>query len=173
MIRFVRVSLVLGVLVGAVLLAGCSKESETKAPALHASNLPDSYWLKAAPAGAKPVAEVREKAKTGESVVVTGRVGGAKEPFTSGAAAFTLVDAALPPCKDDCESPWDYCCEPQDKLTKHTITVEFREKDSVLKMPARGFHGLDHLKTVVVSGDVKKDDAGNVIVVAKGIHVAD
>src|SRR5262245_25996234 len=131
MIRSIRIpvaSCLPFLLVAGLFLAGCGKDEKggaSETAKLPASGLPESYWLAAAPAVSQPVAEVREKAKTGDSVVVTGRVGGAKEPFTSGVAAFTIVDAVLPPCKDECETPWDYCCEPVDKLTKHTVTIEF------------------------------------------------
>jgi hypothetical protein len=164
-------NLVLALILAAALVAGCKKSSDSKSAPLPASGLPETYWLATAPAGAKPVAEVREKVKTGEQVVVAGRVGGAKEPFTNGVAAFTLVDASLPPCTDECSAPWDYCCEPPEKLTKHTITVEFRDGAATIRTNARGFHGLDHLKNVVVTGEARKDDAGNVVIVAKGIHV--
>ena len=36
---------------------------------------------------------------------------------------------------------------------------------------ARGFHGLDHLKKVVVRGTAEKDPQGNLTVVAKGVFV--
>lgn len=147
---------------------GCRKG---KGEALPTSDLPDSFWLKSEPANAKPVAEVREKAKSGEQVVVAGRVGGAKEPFAKDAAAFTVVDASLKPCTDECSAPWDYCCEPPDRLTKNTITIEFLDGASRIKTGARGFHGLDHLKNVVVTGEARRDEAGNMVVVAKGIYV--
>jgi hypothetical protein len=51
------------------------------------------------------------------------------------------------------------------------VTVEFRGANGVLAAAVRGFHGLDHLKTVVVSGRAEKDDAGNVVVVADSVHV--
>lgn len=154
-------------------VAGCSKEAKPAGGGqLPASNLPDSYWLKAEPAGAKPAAEVREHAKTGDQVVVTGIVGGVATPFTEGVAAFTIVDKSAKPCTpDECPTPWDFCCEDKTKLTKAMVTIEFREKGAAIKTSARGFHGLDHMKHVVVAGEAKRDEAGNVVVVATGIFV--
>jgi hypothetical protein len=163
-----------GTLVVAFAASGCSKKDASKNTTadLPASNLPDSYWLKTAPTGAKPVVEVREKAKTGDQVVVTGIVGGRKQPFTDGAAAFTIVDDSVKKCTmDECETPWDFCCEPPENLKRSMVIVEFRDGASPLKTSARGFHGLDNMKNVVVTGEAKRDDAGNVIVVAKGVFI--
>src|SRR5436190_9220969 len=134
MMRFLPVVSCLAIFLVAA-LAGCTKDAKKKSTSepMPASSLPDAFWLKSEPANAKPVAEVRDKAKTGDAVVVAGRVGGVKEPFMKGAAVFTLVDAALKPCTDECESPWDYCCEPPDRITKNTITVEFRDGASPIK----------------------------------------
>jgi hypothetical protein len=151
----------------------CSKSDDAKKSAPPAaSNLPDSFWLKTAPADAKPVAEVRANAKTGDKVVVTGFVGGSTEPFTGGAAALTLVDASVKACTEDhCPTPWDYCCEPVENLRKNMVTIEFREKGTLLKTSARGFHGLDHSKKAVVAGEAKRDEAGNVVVIANGVYI--
>lgn len=154
-------------------VSSCSKSDDARksAPAV-ASAIPDSFWLKTAPADAKPVSEVRANAKTGDHVVVTGLVGGSTEPFTSGAAAVTLVDAGVKACTEDhCPTPWDYCCEPVENLRNNMVTVEFRDKGTLLKTTARGFHGLDHSKTVVIAGEAKRDEAGNVIVHASGVFV--
>ena len=72
---------------------------------------------------------------------------------------------------DVCPTPWDYCCEDSTKLRAATATVEFREGADVRKTTARGFHGVDHLKTVVVRGAAEKDAAGNLTIVATGVFV--
>lgn len=156
-------------------LASCDKGSTSKTPAgaLPASSVPESFWLTTAPPGAKNVGVVRKDAKTGDTVVVNGIVGGTKRPFTDGAAAFTLVDDGVKKCTEgECESPWDFCCEPPDSLSRNMVIVEFRDGAKPLKTSARGFHGLDHMKNVTVTGEAQRDEAGNVIVVAKGIYVA-
>jgi hypothetical protein len=159
----------------ALALAGCGKGEKTKggsAP-LPKSDLPDSYLLAAKPSGAKGAAEVRKTAKTGDQVVVTGVVGGRKTPFVSGVAAFTIVDESAKKCTaDECDTPWDFCCETPENLAAGSVTIEFRDKSGApLKTPAQGFHGLDHMKTVVVTGEAKRDEANNVVVVAHGVFI--
>jgi hypothetical protein len=168
-----RYALFLGLIGGVMVALGCdAKKATGEGTKLPTSQLPDAYWLKTAPAGAKPAAEVREKAKTGDPVVVAGIVGGRKAPFSEGMAVFTIVDKSAKHCTpEECETPWDFCCEPPEALTKGTVTVEFREGGRPLRYNARGFHGLDHMKNVVVTGDAIRDEAGTVLVVAKGIYI--
>jgi hypothetical protein len=172
MLRIVSVVVAAGAL-AALVLVSCSRDADQKktGPA-PASNLPAKFLLATPPPGAKPVAEVRGSAKTGDQVVVSGIVGGAKEPFASAAAVFTIVDASEKACTpDECEVPWDFCCVPPDRLAKSMVTVEFHEGGGAMKTSARGFHGLDHMKNVVVTGKARRDDAGNVVVVADGIYI--
>lgn len=153
------------------LLSACGGEA---APARPASDVPERFYLASAPP-AQAVAAVVATAKDGDEVVVTGRVGGAKKVFVDGFAAFTLVDAAVPPCgaakMDDCETPWDYCCDAPEVLAKNGLSVELVADGQPLRANARGFHGLDHLSTVVVAGKVARDSAGNVRVLASGLFV--
>jgi hypothetical protein len=144
------------------------------APAAPSSDLPERYLLVAEPASAQPVGAAHESAEDGEHVVVVGRVGGSADAFVSGVAAFTIVDPALDTCEGDgsgCPTPWDYCCEEPSSLAAHTATVEFRDGETLLTSSPRGFHGLDHLATVVVEGTAKRDAQGNLTVVADGVHV--
>lgn len=153
--------------------AACAKNESTAA--LPASNLPESFFVAVAPPLPKAVSEVVATAKDGDPVVVTGRVGGAKKVFVDGFAAFTIVDAKLPPCgegkMDDCKTPWDYCCDSPDTIAANALSVELVTDGKLLKANPRGFHGLDVLKTVTVQGKVAKDSAGNVRVLATGLHV--
>src|SRR4051794_38891909 len=82
------------------------------------------YLLVAEPASPQGVMAVKEQAQDGDAVVVVGRIGGSEKPFT-GRAAFTIVDSQCRPCNeipdDPCETPWDYCCEPD--LFKKKVLV--------------------------------------------------
>ena len=168
-----RLLLIALVLAPACGLASCGAE-ESRA-ALPDSDVPESFFLASAPSGAKSVGEVVASSQDGDSVVVTGRVGGAHKVFVDGYAAFSIVDASVQPCgadnMDDCPTPWDYCCETPEELAAKSLSVELAAEGKVLAARPRGFHGLDHLKTVVVAGRVDKDDAGNVRVLATGLHV--
>lgn len=154
--------------------AACSKQA-SKTPAREAlpkSDLAESLWLAAAPADAEPVLEVREKKKDGDAVTIKGRA----KDFVDGIAAFTLTDPSLPPCSEggdmkECDTPWDYCCTDPAIVARATATVEFHDANGVINTSARGFHGLDHLAHVTVVGTLKRDDAGNLTVLASRVHI--
>lgn len=151
----------------------CAK-SESSA-ALPASNVPETFFVAVAPPSPKSVSEVVASAKEGDQVVVTGRVGGAHKVFVDDYAAFSIVDAKLRACSDNegdkCKTPWDYCCESPETMAANALSVELVADGKLLKANPRGFHGLDLLKTIVVQGKVAKDSAGNVRVLATGVHV--
>jgi hypothetical protein len=155
-----------------LLLAACGGGEPAGQPAT--SKLPETFFLAAEPPAAESVVAVRERAKTGEDVVLVGKV----KDFTDGLAAITVADLALKSCEDmkeqkgedHCETPWDYCCEDPAALKRGLATVEFRDGDRPLPTSVRGFHGVDHLTTVVIRGRAVRDDAGNLLVVATGIH---
>jgi len=155
-------------------LCACGVSSSTTivtAPARTAS-LPAAMALAAEPAGARPVKDVVLAAKTGDEVVVAGRVG----VEGSDRAYFTLVDPSLKACsetplEDPCETPWDFCCSPPEELAKVSALVQFRDGTELFPGSVLGFDGLDHLKSVVVKGKAEKDSSGNLTVVAGGIFV--
>lgn len=151
----------------------CAKSESTAA--LQTSNVPETFFVAVAPPSPKSVGEVVASAKDGDQVVVTGRVGGAHKVFVDDYAAFTIVDAKLAACNanetDECKTPWDYCCESPDTMAANALSVELVTDGKLLKANPRGFHGLDLLKTVVVQGKVAKDEAGNVRVLASGLHL--
>jgi len=135
-----------------------------------------AYLLAEEPAGAKGVREVKETATDGEEIVVEGRVGGGNKPFLDGLAGFTIVDPALKSCSDipgdNCETPWDYCCEDQTEVNKGMAFVKIvDEGGETLKKDARSLLGLDLLQTVVVRGKAKRDANGNLTVLASALYV--
>jgi hypothetical protein len=149
--------------------------SDTATEPVRPSDVPESFFLATRPEAARPVGEVVASASEGDDVVVVGRVGGAKKVFVDGYAAFTIIDPKIEPCgadkMDTCPTPWDYCCDSPEVLAANGLSVELAEDGKTLKASPRGFHGLDHLKTVVVAGKIAKDAAGNVRVLASGLHV--
>lgn len=155
------------------LATACAKSESTAE--LPASNVPETFFVATPPPSPKSVSEVVASAKDGDQVVVTGRVGGARKVFVDDYAAFSIVDAKIPACSDneadECKTPWDYCCETPDTMAANALSVELVTDGKLLKANPRGFHGLDLLKTVVVQGKVAKDSAGNVRVLATGVHV--
>jgi len=162
-------------------LAGCFRAMPvpTTAPAVAkaAAPLPDAkpYQLAEEPVQAQGVLAVRKDAKDGDEVVVVGRIGGSRKPFT-GRASFTIVDPSLKPCneKDDdaCATPWDYCCDTPEDLKRATVLVKFvDEGGQTLAADAKVWLGIKELQTVVVRGKVKRDDQSNLFIVASGLFV--
>jgi hypothetical protein len=132
-----------------------------------------SFLLASEPAGAKSVKDVVASAKSGDEVVVVGRVG--EEGHDT--AYFALVDSSLHACTempmpDPCPTPWDFCCTDAKERAKLSTTVEFRRGPAgVAHGSILGVAGLDHLKTVVVTGKAEKDAHGNLTVAASGVFV--
>jgi hypothetical protein len=163
-----RVALGIVIATAAVWQAGCSSNTDAGAS-------PNSeFVLREEPQDAVDVLDVRKDATNDEDVVVVGRIGGSTDPWTTGLAAFSIVDRSLTPCNeiegDKCTTPWDYCCESE--LPKATVLVKFvDESGKVLKQDAREMLKLEELQTVVVRGKALRDDSGNVTIAATGVHV--
>ena len=134
----------------------------------------DAYKLEEQPTDASDVIALRKEAKNEQDVVVVGRVGGRPNPWIKGTAAFSIVDRSLKPCNeiegDTCKTPWDYCCESD--LPKATVLVMFvDEGGKIVKQDARELLGVKELDTLTIVGKAKRDDAGNVTVMASKVFV--
>jgi hypothetical protein len=127
--------------------------------------------LAAEPEGVKGVIEVRKDAKDGDEVVMAGTVGGSEKPFTVGRASFLVVDPSLK-ATDECDCPWDFCEYDKKELDAAKLLVKFVDgRGDTLKAGAKKMFGIKELSRVVVKGKVKRDDKGNVAVLATGIFV--
>lgn len=165
------------VLLLSVVLPGCvNSNPPTADPAMAPGPSPEgkAYLATEPAAGAVGVIEARKKAIDGQSIVVTGRIGGGKDPWVEGLAAFTLVDLSLPACNDTmngrCPTPWDYCCQadlPQARLLVKVVDAAGK----IVPSDARPLLGLQELQTLVVEGLAQVDQAGNVTVLARQLHV--
>lgn len=133
----------------------------------------ERYLLKEEPKGAADVIDVRNKAKNQQEVLIVGRIGGKKNPWIRGVAAFPIVDRSLKSCDEkghNCPYPWDFCCSAN--LSKAMVLVMFvDDKGAVLKKDARELLGVRELDTVVVQGKARCDKAGNVVILASKLHV--
>lgn len=167
-LRFARFA---ALAIAAAAVAACSDDAAKDGAHAHAPGaLPAPFALASAPAGAKSVKDVVASAKSGDEVVVSGRVG----MEGSDSAFFTLVDGSLKSCVetgDECKTPWDFCCTPPDEMAKVSATIVFQAGAKPIAGSVIGFQGLDHLSNVVVKGKAEKDSAGNLTVVADGIFV--
>jgi hypothetical protein len=115
----------------------------------------------------------RKDAKDADEVTLVGRIGGDANPWVEGQAAFLIVDSALQPCKDEegCPTPWDYCCS-MDLLPENKAMVKVVDSSGkTVATDARQLLGIKELQTVVVHGRAKRDEGGNLTVLADGIFV--
>lgn len=133
-----------------------------------------SMILKKEPKGAVDVLALRKDAKDKQEIVVVGRIGGRVNPWVKGTAVFPIVDRSLKPCNelpgDTCKTPWDYCCETN--VPKATVLVMFVDANGkVIKKDPRELFDVKELSTVVVQGTAKRDQAGNVTVLATNLYV--
>jgi hypothetical protein len=160
------------VLFAACIALGCGTSTPpttTAAPSAEGA----AYRLASEPAGAKEVKQARADAKDDEEITVVGRIGGDTNPWIEGQAAFLVVDTALKPCGSDegCPTPWDYCCD-TDSLPENKAMVKVVGEDGKpVAVDARKLLGLKELQTVVVHGRAKRDEAGNLTVLADGVFI--
>ncbi len=155
-----------------LLAAGCATEV-SKPPVATASAEGKAYLLASEPAAAKGVKETRVDAKDADEITIVGRIGGDANPWVEDQAAFMLVDTSLTPCADSegCPTPWDYCCQ-TDELPACKAMVKVVDSDGkMVAKDARKLLGVKELQTVVVHGKAKRDEAGNLTVLADGIFV--
>ncbi|MBN1912550.1 MAG: hypothetical protein JW818_22710 [Pirellulales bacterium] len=155
------------------IVIGCAPKTENSASGPKVDGA--KYLLAKAPDGAAEVIEVFKSAKDGDDVVIVGRIGGSKNPWIESRAAFSLVDCSLKACTDisgdNCPTPWDYCCV-TDQMPGATALVKIvDDQGKPLPVGAKQLLGVEELSTVVVKGKAKRDDAGNLTVLAEGVHL--
>lgn len=158
----------------ALALSGCEeKTAEVKTSAAAASPELQKVVVAGAPSKAPVgVSAAKKNVKTGEDVVMEGRV----KDFVEGPSAiFTIADVGMQSCKDrgeKCETPWDYCCEDAKTISANTATVKVTGGGSEpLKGSVQGLNKIDHLSKVVVEGKAQKDDQGNLTVTAQKVYI--
>lgn len=166
---------ILSCLLVSLICAGCGSVDSTTSQSQAPSSDAAKYFLKDEPAGAQSVAAAKKDAKDGDEITLVGRIGGSDAPFVEGRASFTVVDTSLIPCNerpgDTCDKPWDYCCD-TDKLPGSTATVKLVDNDgATLPLDPKNELALKELQTIVVKGKAKRDEAGNLLVLAPAIYV--
>ena len=166
-----------------LLLAACRETQTTATPSSNASSAEKALLetvLRTAPKGeAKAIKEVKATAKPGDEVTLTGRIMGNIKPFVEGRAAFIVADPSIiTACSDkpgdECETPWDACCDTPEDKRKAIATIQIVNPEGrVLKQGIEGRGGLAKLATVTVSGKVAEGSSGDVLIVnATAIGVA-
>jgi hypothetical protein len=161
------------------LVVGCGQTTTTPAPQATSTTPAASaaagaeFLLHEQPADAQPVADIRESAEDGVDVTILGRIGGGENPWVDGRAAFTIVDPKIEPChpSEGCPTPWDYCCS-TDQLPKNRAMIKVVDATGgTVEQDARKLLGVKELQTVVIKGKAKRDEAGNLTVLADRVFV--
>ena len=172
----IRISLMSCICLG-VMLVGCSNQQSATPQAPQASLAPPDaggFLLGTEPEDAMGIIEAREATQDGDTVVVTGRIGGSIDPWIEGLAAFSLVDLSLKSCSDiegdTCPTPWDYCCE-SGVAEGQTLVKVVDDRGNIIEADAREYLGLEPLHTLVVEGTAQRDESGNLTILASGIYV--
>ena len=135
----------------------------------------EAVFLDSAPEGAVSVLESRKKVEPGATVTVTGRIGGAMEPFSAEYATLVLSDDSLETCEknpaDGCKTPWDACCVEPKVIAASRITVQVLGDDGrPVGQTLKQVRGLKELDSLVVTGTVAEgSSAENLILNATGI----
>ena len=161
----------------ACLFTGCSQEAAIPGPTSTSESTNDGakFLLTSEPAAASDVITAREVAGDGDEVTIVGRIGGSMDPWIDGRVAFSIVDNSLKACSDipgdNCPQPWDYCCETSKLPTATALVKLVDEKGDLVRGDAKGLLDVKELSTVVVQGKAKRDDAGNLTVLATGVFV--
>jgi len=150
---------------------GAKPQAPKPAPA-ETVKLPADLFSATAPTDAKPLREVRASSKTGDTIAVTGYIGGREKPFTEGRALFQLVDEVNAPiCVDHDGAVWDACCTPSATIAENSATIQVvDESGQTLKIGLDGQGGLAPGSVVTVMGKVRELNESIMIVDASAIH---
>ena len=155
--------------IGLTWIVGCGESPDATAVAIpkqQVAELSKILLLTDEPDGALGVSELREQAKDDDDVILVGRIGGATKPWVEGRAAFAVVDAAI----EMCEGGVCACCK--DKVCNATALVKVvDEHGRLFKIDARELLNVKENELVVVSGKAKRDDAGNLTILASRVYV--
>ena len=156
------------------LVIGCAGSQEPGADETSANSQSDAtYLMTDKPTDAEGVGAARKKVKDEEEVTLVGRIGGSANPFVDGLAAFTIVDPQVKFCAPDegCPTPWDYCCT-QNEVKDNIATIKVvNESGQPVDQSAKQLLGVKELDTVIVKGKAKRDDKGNLTVLAQKVFV--
>jgi hypothetical protein len=162
-----------------IVVSGCGHpsamgESDKSQPA--ASIDTSKYLLSEEPDGAMGVIAAREEAKNNDEIVLVGRIGGRRDPWVDGCAAFMLIDASLSVVADgamdgDSEVCLDDCCASQ-RAGGTTLVKVVDDHGRVLGIDARKLLDANENDMVVVSCRVNRDDeTESFSVIADGVYV--
>lgn len=132
------------------------------------------YLLDEEPDGAVGVIAARETAEDGKPLVMVGRIGGTKNPWIVGRAAFTLLDASMTVVAEGEMTEGAICTEECCDAERATCTAVVKIVDqngSLISVDSRQLLGVKDSDMVVVKGRAKKDDKGNFVMLADQVYI--
>ncbi len=157
------------------LLASCGKKEtagSTTAPTAAVLSSELQSVIATAPTGdVQEIHLVRTTAKPGDEITISGKIMGNVKPFVDGRAVFTVADpTVITACNenpdDDCDTPWDACCDTKEQKLIGLASVQILSSDGrVLKEGLEGVGGLAKLSSVTVAGKVADGSSADSLVV--------
>lgn len=163
------------IVLSALALAGCTRQETDPSGngSKQAVSGPGaSLLLESPPAGFLDLNEAVAASTPGGPIVAKGRIGGRRDPISTGFAAFVLADESIEFCDetndDHCPTPWDACCEDPDKIRQSLAFVQIGGPDGMpLDLNPRTVFGLKENQTVIVLGRLSPEsEPGNHIILA-------
>lgn len=136
----------------------------------------EETFVDSEPADAVSVVDARKNVEAGSKVTVTGRIAGAKEPFSSDYATFVLADETLETCDripgDSCPTPWDACCVDPKTIAASRLTVQVVGEDGrPVEQTLKEMKGMKELDGITVTGTVAEGSSEeNLIINASEIY---
>jgi hypothetical protein len=145
-----------------LLLIGCGRETVSTPLAQSSSPALTAVFASSISGDDLPtIPEIRKQASPGDEVSFRAKVMGTLHPFVEGRALMvvgdpdTMISCDLMSEDDQCETPWDLCCESKDSLRNGSATVQVVDADGkVLNENLRGNKGLKELSLVKITGIV-------------------
>lgn len=136
----------------------------------------EQTFVESEPTEAISVIEARKNVEPGSTITVTGRIAGAKEPFSSDYATFILADGTLETCEripgDSCPTPWDACCADPKTIAASRLSVQVVGEDGrPLGQSLKEVKGMKELDGITVTGTVAEGSSEeNLIINASEIY---
>lgn len=163
-----------------LLIAGSGCNQEAVEGSANRENLPaidkTKYVLNAEPDGAVGVMIAREDAQDQQEIALVGRIGGSKNPWIKGRAAFMVIDAAMTVIADGEEAAdgqvcMDDCCASL-RADCTTLVKIVDERGKPLPVDARELLDVKENDMIVAQGIVERsEEEGTFVIAARGIYV--
>lgn len=167
-----RECLVALMLVGALLLAGCS--SQSVASQARPSSDGAKFMLATEPADAIGILEYRELETPPQEIVLWGKIGGGKQVWSPSTAEFMLIDPTFEMEAGGHVCTSDNCpfCKGKDEKDKAQAIVSLVGSDGkVPSLDVRKLLPLEEGQMIVVRGQAEVNSLGLLVVRAQGVYV--